>query len=99
MDKLNCWEFKKCGREPGGENVEELGVCPTAIEKKADHINSGINGGRSCWAIAGTLAVGDAKGIFACKVGSCLSCDFFMKVAGEEEFNYQGSKYVREKLE
>ena len=98
MGKLNCWEFKKCGREPGGENEIELGTCPAATEKKADQINSGTNGGRSCWAVAGTLAGGDAKGMFAGKIGSCLSCDFFVKVAGEEEFNYQGSKYVREKL-
>jgi len=26
--KLNCWEFKKCGRQPGGPKVAELGVCP-----------------------------------------------------------------------
>ncbi|MGD0283853.1 MAG: two-CW domain-containing protein, partial [Dissulfurispiraceae bacterium] len=25
---MNCWEFKKCGREMGGVNIEQLGVCP-----------------------------------------------------------------------
>jgi hypothetical protein len=28
--KLNCWEVKKCGREPGGVKVKELGVCPAS---------------------------------------------------------------------
>ena len=23
QNKINCWEHKKCGREPGGENGEE----------------------------------------------------------------------------
>ncbi|MGE5174112.1 MAG: two-CW domain-containing protein, partial [Betaproteobacteria bacterium] len=30
MEKLNCWEHKKCGRQPGGHKVAELGVCPSA---------------------------------------------------------------------
>lgn len=25
--KFNCWEFKQCGREPGGAN-SQLGSCP-----------------------------------------------------------------------
>ena len=25
---MNCWEFMKCGREQGGKNVEQFGVCP-----------------------------------------------------------------------
>jgi len=28
MKKYNCWEFKKCGREPGGEKADRLGICP-----------------------------------------------------------------------
>lgn len=30
MAKLNCWEFKKCGRETGGLKIKEMGVCPDA---------------------------------------------------------------------
>jgi len=30
---LNCWEFKKCGREPGGEKASELGICPRQMMK------------------------------------------------------------------
>ena len=39
--KQNCWEFMKCGREPGGERVKELGVCPVALDSSANGINSG----------------------------------------------------------
>ena len=31
-NRLNCWEVKKCGREPGGKSVATLGVCPAASE-------------------------------------------------------------------
>ena len=26
--KLNCWEYKKCGRQPGGDRAKEMGICP-----------------------------------------------------------------------
>lgn len=29
--KLNCWEFKKCGREPGGLKARERGACPATV--------------------------------------------------------------------
>ncbi len=47
--KINCWEFKKCGREQGGEHAHDLGVCPSAIEKKLDGVHNGMNAGRACW--------------------------------------------------
>ena len=33
-EKLNCWEVKKCGREPEGAKVAELGECPASTENK-----------------------------------------------------------------
>ena len=42
----NCWEAKKCGREPHGSNVNELGVCPAAVDTASDGLNGGKNGGR-----------------------------------------------------
>ncbi len=53
--KLNCWQVKKCGREPGGAEEAQLGTCPATAETAVNGINNGKNGGRSCWAIAGTL--------------------------------------------
>ena len=85
--KLNCWEFEKCGREPCGTKIHEHGVCPAAIESSAHGINGGTNGGRICWAIAGTLCNEKVKGTFANEKPSCLSCDFFILVNKEEDAN------------
>jgi len=82
--KINCWEFMKCGREPGGNKVHELGVCPAAANSNYDGLNSGHNGGRICWAVSGTFCNGVVQGTFAEKRMSCLSCDFFAKVREEE---------------
>lgn len=87
MAKLNCWEYKKCGRQPSGINVAELGVCPAAIEERVDGMNSGKNAGRLCWAIAGTLCFDKVKGTFANRLKTCLDCDFLKLVAREEKLN------------
>jgi hypothetical protein len=84
MSKINCWEFKKCGRQPGGGRTEELGICPAAAGSNADGLHGGRNGGRVCWALAGTLCGGEIKGTFARKAGDCLRCDFFADVQKEE---------------
>ena len=96
--KQNCWEFKKCGREPNGENAQELGICPASTEFKAHGFNDGINGGRACWAIGGTLCGGKVQGAFASKLGSCLQCDFYSSVRSEEAGNMATSKEILETL-
>ena len=73
MAKKNCWEVKKCGRQPGGEKVSELGACPAVSAFGAHGINDGINGGRACWAIAGTFCEGTVQGSFAEKIEDCTS--------------------------
>lgn len=80
----NCWEFKACGREPGGAKVAELGVCPVPGSNAVDGVNHGTNGGRCCWAVAGTLCGGQVQGTFAFKMSNCLQCDFFRTVNQEE---------------
>ncbi len=90
MKKINCWEFKKCGRQPGGDKEEELGTCPASLEEAADGLNSGVNGGRSCWALAGTLCGNKVQGTFASKLANCLQCDFYQSVVREE-----GSEFVK----
>jgi hypothetical protein len=87
----NCWEHYRCGREPGGSKVDELGVCPAATAEVLDGINRGRNGGRCCWQVAGTLCEGRAQGTFAQKALSCLLCDFFRKVREEEGEGFQMS--------
>lgn len=94
MTKQNCWEFKGCGRQPGGAKVAEFGVCPAAVEKKLDGCNSGKNGGRCCWALTGTLCGGKIQGTFATKLGNCLSCEFFLQVRQEEKSAYRNSTQI-----
>ncbi len=78
--KLNCWEYKKCGRGPGNEPK-----CPAATDVQADGINGGIRGGRVCWAIAGTMCGGRQQGTYAVNIETCLRCDFCQMVLREEQ--------------
>ena len=84
LARRNCWEIKECGREPGGREVEQLGVCPAAVDESADGINGGKNGGRICWAVARTFCGGKVQGSFAEKELSCMVCNFFKLVREEE---------------
>lgn len=84
MKKQQCWEVKKCGREPGGENVETLGICSAALPGEFDGVNYGEVGGRFCWSIAGTLCEGKVQGTYCKKINNCLSCEFLQQVEQEE---------------
>lgn len=84
MKRLNCWEIKNCGREPGGSKVAELGVCPAATDTSSDGLNGGKNGGRTCWAVAGTFCGGKIQGSFAQKEFTCMRCEVFKRVKEEE---------------
>ena len=98
MAKLNCWEFKKCGREPSGLKVNELGVCSAATESKVEGTHSGKCGGRVCWVIAGTLCKGKVQGTYAQKEQNCLACDFYLLVRKEEAKDFLLSGEVLRKL-
>lgn len=89
-ERLNCWEFKKCGREPGGEKVSGLGICPAATWEQHKGVHGGRYGGRICWALVGTLCGGQIQGVFAEKVNNCLRCDFYRYVREAEgkDFRY-----------
>lgn len=95
--KLNCWEAKKCGREAGGANVGSMGVCPAATDTSVDGENSGTQGGRMCWVVAGTFCRGDVQGAFSSKVLDCTHCEFLQRVREEEgnhfKFLTPGAEY------
>jgi hypothetical protein len=63
----NCWEIKSCGRNAGGANVRELGMCIAAREGM----------GHSCWVIAGTLCGGKVQGTAARKEDNCINCEVY----------------------
>ncbi len=95
MSKLNCWEFKKCGRQPGGPKVADLGVCPAAAFTAFDGVHGGKNAGRGCWAIAGSLCGGKIQGTYAQKLLNCWRCEFMNRVKQEEEPSEHGFSHTR----
>ncbi|HBA84861.1 MAG TPA: hypothetical protein DCZ95_12275 [Verrucomicrobia bacterium] len=82
--KRNCWEYKNCGRQTGGAKTGELGVCPASTATAYHGTNSGSNGGRHCWKIAGTMCGGQVQGSFATKMLNCAACEVFKTVRAEE---------------
>ena len=88
MKKLNCWEFKKCGRQLGGGNAL-LGLCPAATNVLLDGIHDGAYAGRACWIVEGTMCNGEVQGAFSQKIQCCGSCDFYVTVKTEEAGNLQ----------
>lgn len=90
--KTNCWQVMNCGREPGGINAEKDGICPSAINDAADGLNEGKNGGRACWAIAGTFCAGKVEGTFAINLETCMLCGFYKQVSIEEGLDFIPAK-------
>lgn len=98
MDKKqNCWDFMQCGRGPGAK-TDTGKACPVPGEKRLDGIHGGINGGRACWFVAGTLCDGDVAGTFAKKIKDCEQCDFYQKVFQEDNHRFIITREIREIL-
>ena len=79
---MNCWEFKKCGRETDGAKTASLGVCPASTK----------NAGQACWLVAGTFCGGKVQGSFADKEQGCLQCEFY------KQFDFQHRSAMRQEL-
>jgi methyl-accepting chemotaxis protein len=97
-ERMNCWEVEACGLEPEGKNVSTRGICPVAVEERADGIHQGINGGRCCWSITGTLCRGEIQGSYTKKIAACLRCDFYKTVKQEEQYKFQAFSSIRYKM-
>lgn len=89
MEKYNCWELLECGRQEGGKKVSELGICPATQAGKGSGMNEGKQGGRICWAIAGTLCGEKVQGVFAQKRETCRMCPVYLLVKSEEGEKFQ----------
>lgn len=81
IEKKNCWEVMECGRGPDGSDGN---LCPAASAILLHGVHNGVNGGRACWVIAGTLCGGKVSGTFAKKMENCLICPFYRQVRQEE---------------
>ena len=73
----NCWEYMKCGREPEGDKVAELGICRTAADAFFNGMNGGKNGGRICFAVTETFSNDEVQLPCTEKLASCKDCSFF----------------------
>jgi len=89
--KMNCWEFKRCGRQPGGRHVHDKGVCPASTHEKLEGVHEGTNGGRACWIVAGTFCDGEIQGTYAKKSANCRVCEFYKHVVEEEGAGLEGN--------
>jgi hypothetical protein len=96
--KKNCWEVKKCGRQPGGIHAKALGVCPATTEMRLNGVHDGRNAGRACWIMTGTLCGGQVQGHFGEKFKNCTQCEFYTYVKSEEGNRYILSPVLMEKL-
>lgn len=96
--KLNCWEYKKCGRQPQGPHVRDLGLCPASVETALDEAHEGTNAGRACWVVSGTLCRGELQGTFAQKYKNCEACDFYQLVRKDEGPNFVFSIVLLKRL-
>jgi len=80
---MDCWEFKGCGREPGGHSVGKTGVCPAAVFEPANGYLGGKNGGRACAFITGTFCEEVVQGTYRDKSKNCWDCDFYRALRRE----------------
>lgn len=83
MAATNCWEFKRCGREPGGRHAEDRGVCPAAAFEAANGYLGGHNGGRACAFVTGTFCENVLQGTYRDKSKDCWDCDFYLALRRE----------------
>lgn len=66
----------------------ELGICPASMPNEFEGLNRGLNGGRICWAIAGTLCKGEVTGSRAVEIATCIECEFLHLVQNDEGSNF-----------
>ncbi len=100
MTKRNCWEVKRCGRQPGGTNAQRDGICPASTLTAVNGVNGGVNGGRACWALTGTLSgpAEKVQGTFARDMTTCYACKFYEQVMTEELDQFEGAAQIVRKL-
>lgn len=89
MAGVNCWEFKRCGREEGGADAGRLGVCPAYPHD-----------GHRCSRVAGTLSGGPTRCSGATGDAGCLRCDFFLGPYHDKPHPYgagggQGTRFAK----
>jgi len=80
----------ECRKNVSGFTPDEFGVCPAVTCKTLNGVHGGMNGGRACWMVTGTMCGNKIQGSYQYKVENCIQCIFFLNVKIEE-----GKKYVQ----
>jgi len=83
--KLNCWEFRNCGMEPGGVFSKIHGACPVSLSMKHDGRNGGRAAGRVCWEIMDNPNKLQSEPSCRSNRIPCCQCSFYNRVNYEEE--------------
>jgi hypothetical protein len=99
MPDQNCWEVSGCGREEGGKRAGRLGVCPASTDRRLHGVHGGVNGGRTCWVIAGTFCTGEIAGSLAKKLDNCIRCEFYWRVRDEAGPSYQPTANLLQRIQ
>ncbi|MDP2167258.1 MAG: hypothetical protein Q8J64_02870 [Thermodesulfovibrionales bacterium] len=94
--KQNCWQFKDCGREPGGRYSND-GICPASVENRLHGSHGGQNAGRACWVVPKTPCSENSQN-FELKYRECSRCNFYKKVRYEEKRNFELSLHLLQRL-
>ncbi len=80
--KLNCWQFKNCGREKGGLLADVLGECPVSTMMKYDGTHGGRGAGRICWMVPLSTCRKESTRLGLSQ--RCHACEFYRRVVYEE---------------
>jgi hypothetical protein len=96
VGRMNCWDYQQCGRELGGASVDGPGPCPASTALEYDGTHDGLNGGRMCWSVEGTLCEGCAHSTPEEKRAYCAKCSFYRRVHIEQGLEFDGSLLLPE---
>lgn len=69
--------------------------CPAVLDVTSTGVNGGVNAGRICWTVPGTLCFGEPQGDFVDKQETCLACRFFLQVRDEEGQDFRFVKLAQ----
>ena len=85
MTKKNCWEIKKCNFGSQKSKTNTATACLVKSSAEFNNTNGGVNGGRICWAVAGTFSSRPPCGEFVHEQVTCMECEVFKQIEKEEE--------------
>ncbi len=79
--RRNCWDFHEC---------RLMGKCPASTDKRLDGVHKGINAGRACWVLMGTLCDTAHPGM------NCETCMFYRSVVRLEGPGFKFSEVLND---